>query len=192
MTASDRFESMTQTRLGAIIEPLARAMATDRATTLAAVLSSLGKSNAFADETLFAPPSASRYSRGRLWADPDGRFTVVGMTWLPGQGTPVHDHAGRWGAELVVRGTMLETSYRLGERDGSGRARLVVEHANRIDATHVGVILPSVDIHEFVNVGSGVAHTVHVYSTLVDACTTFTQDGDGWWTPAPVALAYDA
>jgi predicted metal-dependent enzyme (double-stranded beta helix superfamily) len=192
MTASDRFDSVRETRLAAIVDPLTRAMETDRATTLAAVLSSLGKSNAFADESLFAPPSASRYSRGRLWADPAGRFTIVSMTWLPGQGTAVHDHAGRWGAELVVRGTMLETSYRLGERDGAGRARLVVEHEKPIDATQVGVILPNVDIHEVTNVGTGVAHTVHVYSTLVDACTTFTPDGDGWWTPAAVALAYDA
>jgi predicted metal-dependent enzyme (double-stranded beta helix superfamily) len=183
---------VTRASLGAIVEPIARAVATDRATTLAAVLSSLGRTGAFADERLFAPPSERRYARGRLWADPDGRFTIVGMTWLPGQGTPVHDHAGRWGAELNVRGTMFETSYRLGARNADGRTQLVAERRSRIDARQIGVILPSVDVHEFSNVGSTVAHTVHVYSTLADACTTFTPDGDGWWTPAPVELACDA
>ena len=112
MTASDRFGSGTSARLGAIIEPIARAVAMDRATTLATVLAALGQSGAFAEPALFAPPADGHYTRGRIWTDPDGRFTVVGMTWLPGQGTPVHDHAGRWGAELVVRGTMHETSYR--------------------------------------------------------------------------------
>jgi predicted metal-dependent enzyme (double-stranded beta helix superfamily) len=192
MTATDRFSSATRARLAAIIEPIARAVATDRATTLATVLARLGASGAFADPSLFAPPAQARYTRGRLWTDPHGRFTVVGMTWLPGQGTPVHDHAGRWGGELVVHGTMRETSYRLGERDPAGRARLVVERESRIDATQIGVILPTVDIHAFVNAGPDVAHTVHVYSTLVDACTTFSPDGDGWWMPSPVSLAYDA
>jgi len=192
MTTSERFGSARAAHIDALIEPIARAIATDRATALAATLANLGASGAFADEHFFAEPGASRYSRARLWADPAGRFAVVCMTWLPGQGTPVHDHAGRWGAELVVHGSMRETSYRLAERDAGGRARLVLERETRIAAAQIGVVLPTVDVHQLHNDGPEIARTVHVYSSLVDACTTFTPGGDGWWTLAPVSLTYDA
>jgi len=192
MTTSERFGSARSVHVDAIIETIARAVATDRATTLAATLADLGASGAFDNVSLFAAPGESRYSRARLWADPAGHFAVVCMTWLPGQGSAVHDHAGRWGAELVVHGTMRETSYRLSERDARGRVRLVRERETPLHAAQIGVVLPTVDIHELRNDGPELAHTVHVYSSLVDACTMFTPGGDGWWTLAPVSLTYDA
>jgi predicted metal-dependent enzyme (double-stranded beta helix superfamily) len=175
-----------------IVEPIARAVESDRVSALARVLARFGATGAFADETLFAPPSDARYSRYPLWRDPKGRFAIVCMTWLPGQGTPVHDHAGRWGAELVVRGAMCETSYKVVERAQDGRSRL--EHAaeTAMKPSDISVVLPTVDVHAFHNVGSVVAHTVHVYSSLNDACTTFTPNDAEWWTPGRVELRYDA
>ena len=38
------------------------------------------------------------------------------LTWLPGQGTPLHDHGGSAGAFAVVRGTLHE---RVGAREGA-------------------------------------------------------------------------
>ena len=46
------------------------------------------------------------YGRRLLHRDPRGRYTVVVMTWGPGQGTPIHDHANLWCVECVYRGNV--------------------------------------------------------------------------------------
>jgi hypothetical protein len=46
-----------------------------------------------------------------LHRDPDGRYTVLAMVWERGQGTPLHDHAGRWCVECVYQGRIRVTSY---------------------------------------------------------------------------------
>ena len=53
------------------------------------------------------------YARRLLHRDPDGRYTVVVMTWGPGQKTALHDHAGIWCVECVVDGEMEITQYDL-------------------------------------------------------------------------------
>jgi len=165
----------------AIVERIARAVASDRAASLATVLAGLGTDGAFEDDRLFAPPDPLQYSRYPLWRDPAGRFAVISMTWLPGQGTSVHDHAGRWGAELVVSGAMRETAYAIGIRGGDGRLQLDAAAPAMARPRDVGIIVPSVDIHAFHNAGACVARTVHVYSTVHDVCTTFAPADDGWW-----------
>jgi len=173
-----------------VIEPIERAVASDRATSLAGVLARLG-TGAFADDRFFAPPHPARYTRFPLWRDPQGRFAIVCMTWLPGQGTPIHDHRGRWGAELVVRGAMHETSYGAVERRSDGATRLAPGLETTVRAGEIGIVVPTVDVHALRNTGPEVARTVHVYSTLRDACTTFVPGGDGWWVGAAVELQYD-
>src|SRR4051812_32270423 len=42
----------------------------------------------------------------RLAAEPDAEVWV--LTWLPGQGTDLHDHGGSSGAFVVVSGTLTE------------------------------------------------------------------------------------
>src|SRR6186997_971180 len=41
-------------------------------------------------------PSAENYARHLLHRDLKNRFVVLSVVWLPGQGTPIHDH-GCWG-----------------------------------------------------------------------------------------------
>ena len=166
-----------------------RAFASGDAAALVETLAALGAAGCFGQE-LFPAPNPVRYSRSRLWTDPDGRFTVACMTWLPGQGTPVHDHAGRWGAELVVRGVMLETGYRIDGGTADGRVRLAVARTAILHPAEAGAIIPAADIHAQQNVSNDVAHTVHVYSSLADVCTKFTAAGDEWGTPARVAFTY--
>ena len=45
----------------------------------------------------------TRYRRHVLYADPERRFTVLALVWLPGQTTSVHGHAA-WGAVGVYEG----------------------------------------------------------------------------------------
>ena len=46
------------------------------------------------------------------------------MTWGPGQGTPLHDHAGIWCVECVVEGEMEVRQYDLVE-ENAGSFRFV-------------------------------------------------------------------
>src|SRR3954452_13064216 len=42
------------------------------------------------EEELAGDPAC--YSQHVLHVEPDGSFSVVGLVWLPGQVTPIHDH----------------------------------------------------------------------------------------------------
>lgn len=43
------------------------------------------------------------YSRQMLYTDPDGRFSVMALRWLPGACTPIHGH-NAWGCVGVLEG----------------------------------------------------------------------------------------
>ena len=178
--------------LGSFVAPIERAVRADRVTGLARVMAQLAESGAFADHALFAPPRSDRYARRLFWRDPGGRFVVVGMTWEPGQASALHDHAGLWGAELVVDGTMEETAFRLIERDAAGRYRFRCEGEQRAEQRSVGVLIPPLEYHAFRNVGTRTAHTVHVYGGAFEFCRAFAADHDGWWRGEHVDLSYDA
>src|SRR5882724_4344657 len=62
---------------------------------------------------------ADSYARRLLHRNDDLGYTAVVMTWGPGQGTPLHDHAGIWCVEGVVEGRMDVTQYDLVEEAGA-------------------------------------------------------------------------
>jgi len=175
-----------------IIGSIGRAVKDDRAAGLALALSRLHCDGAFADPTLFAQPQSDRYARRLIWQDPEDRFVIVGMSWAPGQASPLHDHDGLWGSEIVVAGTMLETAYRVRERDGAGRLRLLPERERELACGNVGVLVPPFEYHACANVGSTVALTVHVYGGRFAQARTFAPAGDEWYDPSLHALGYDA
>ncbi|MEO6249681.1 MAG: cysteine dioxygenase, partial [Luteimonas sp.] len=41
-------------------------------------------------------PIVDHYARRELYRSQRHGYSVVAMTWGPGQGTPVHDHSGLW------------------------------------------------------------------------------------------------
>ncbi len=56
------------------------------------------------------PRAEQTYSRHILHADPQGRFTVVGLVWAPGQFSPLNPHY-TWWAFPVLSGVLSETHY---------------------------------------------------------------------------------
>ena len=82
------------------------------------------------------------YARRLLHRDPEGRYTVVVMTWGPGQKTALHDHAGIWCVECVVDGEMEITQYDLVSSDG-GNYRFTQQ--NCVAATRGAAFLPVVE-----------------------------------------------
>ena len=58
------------------------------------------------------------YARHRVHLGEHAELLV--LCWRPGQRTPIHDHAGSYGAVRVLRGVMWETIFEM--RDGEGLA----------------------------------------------------------------------
>ncbi len=175
----------------ALLDGIDRAIKDDRITALAAALGSLHASGVLDDPGLFAPPDFTHYARKLIWADPQRRFVVLGMTWAPGQGAPLHDHAGLWGGEIVVRGTMAETTYELTERIGE-RWRFHANEERVAPAGTVGMISPPFEYHALRNAGDSIAHTVHVYSGELMGMRVFSALAGGWYSEQRVHLSYDA
>ena len=175
-----------------LISRIEQAVSGDKVTGLARVMAQLDAAGSFDDPALYPAPRADRYARRLIWRDPDDRFVVVSVTWQPGQASPLHDHAGLWGVEIVVRGMMEEQAFRLVERDAQGRYRFHRESEGLVSRSSIGILLPPLEYHAFRNAGTQVAHTFHVYGGAFDHCRAFVEDDDGWWRGESVTLAYDA
>ena len=97
-----------------LIQRLDRAVATDDTDRLCinvkrVLAEVVGSGEQFVDDAFLAP-APDRYARRLLHRDPAGRYSAVVMVWGPGQGTPLHDHAGVWCVECVYRGRIRVTS----------------------------------------------------------------------------------
>lgn len=174
-----------------IIGPIERAMKDDRVTALATALADLAATSNLSDANLFAAPLADRYARRMVWRDPEERFTIVAMTWGPGQGAQLHDHAGLWGAEIVVSGTMRECSYRPLERDPQRGTRFLPTSESVLETGAIGLLIPPLEYHSYRNDATTVSQTLHVYAGAFDACTAYSPSTSDWWTGERCTLNYD-
>ncbi len=130
------------------------------------------------------------YARRLLHRDPGGRFTMVLMTWGPGQGTPLHDHAGTWCVEAVLQGEMEVTQYDLVEQDGL-RYRFVQRSATRAGVGTSGCLIPPFEYHVLRNaLPEAISITLHVYGGEMLRCAAFVPQGEGWFLRTERALTY--
>lgn len=117
-------------------------------------------------------------------------FDVMVLTWMPGQYTPVHNHAGNYGWVRLVRGQIAEESFRLVPGASVPNAAVACSVDGRtgcvgLETTGTGVIssvgaVAWVDreraIHRLGNpaaAGGDVTVTLHVYSLPHDTCLAF-------------------
>ncbi|RKN48626.1 cysteine dioxygenase [Micromonospora endolithica] len=110
----------------------------------------------------------------RLGADAD--HEVWALSWLPGQGTDLHDHGGSSGAFLVLAGALTE------ETVSGGRLRphrLAAGTGRRFGARHVHVVT---------NRDAAPAVSVHVYRPALRRMTRYLL-ADGRLRAAEVAEA---
>jgi predicted metal-dependent enzyme (double-stranded beta helix superfamily) len=130
------------------------------------------------------------YARRLLHRDPDGLYTVVVMTWGPGQKTALHDHAGIWCVECVVDGQMEITQYEL-LSDSGGRYRFAEQ--NRVSAGRgsAGCLIPPFEYHTLANaIPDRTSLTLHVYGGEMDHCHVFEPSADGSYSRVTRALSY--
>jgi predicted metal-dependent enzyme (double-stranded beta helix superfamily) len=119
-------------------------------------------------------PAPDRYARRLMHRDPQGRYTVIAMVWGPGQGTPLHDHAGIWCVECVYRGRIRVTSY--GVRGGDPNTGIVqFEQQAEILASpgEAGALIPPFEYHVIANADATPSVTIHVYGGEMTHCHVF-------------------
>ena len=136
---------------------------------------------AIADEQIALPdcvhlPVLDHYAHRELYRSPVHGYSVIAMTWGPGQATPLHDHSGLWCVEGVWSGTLQITQYALQEQAEeqfqfrAGRGLL----AGRGSA---GCLIPPHEYHTICNPSSDeIAVSVHVYQRVMESCTVFLPD----------------
>ena len=136
-------------------------------------------------------PIEDHYARREIYRSPQHGYSVVAMTWGPGQGTPVHDHCGLWCVEGVWDGELEITQYELLEADGD-RTRFRAAGGMVAGPGSAGSLIPPHEYHSIRNTSNDeVAVSVHIYKAQMEACSMFVpQDGE-WFTRAAKALPTD-
>lgn len=137
----------------------------------------------------FRQPIEGTYARRLLHRDPAGHYTMVVMTWGPGQKTALHDHAGIWCVECVVEGNMDVAQYALMSETG-GVFRF--DRRNHVVAGRgsAGCLIPPFEYHTLGNANVTPSVTLHVYGGEMDHCHVFEPSDDGSYKRVRKELSY--
>jgi predicted metal-dependent enzyme (double-stranded beta helix superfamily) len=138
----------------------------------------------------FHEARADHYARRVLFANPALGYSAVVMTWGPGQGTAVHDHAGIWCVEVVVEGQMDVTQYELDE-ERAGLYRFHPHPKVHARVGSAGCLIPPFEHHVLANALDRPSLTLHVYGGEINRCNVYLPRGDGWYERQERALSYD-
>jgi predicted metal-dependent enzyme (double-stranded beta helix superfamily) len=140
-------------------------------------------------------PIVDHYARRELYRSPRHGYSVVAMTWGPGQGTPLHDHSGLWCVEGVWHGELEITQYELLEQSGD-RFRFRAAGGMLAGPGSAGSLIPPHEYHTIRNASADdVAVSLHIYQAERACCTKFKpQQADGrgeWYVREAATLATD-
>jgi predicted metal-dependent enzyme (double-stranded beta helix superfamily) len=127
----------------------------------------------FADEVTrerypFIAYDAQRRWHQRIYRDP--RIDIWLLSWLPAQGTELHDHGGSAGAFTVLSGVLSEVVHRPGRS-----ADPLVESARQAGES---VGFGPRYVHDVRNLGTEPALSVHAYSRPLALMNYYELDGD--------------
>ncbi|MEA5445416.1 cysteine dioxygenase family protein [Gammaproteobacteria bacterium AB-CW1] len=140
----------------------------------------------------FMEAAEDHYARRLVYRDPEGRFSIVAMTWGVGQGTPLHDHCGLWCVEGVCHGRIRIEQYQHREsRDGLERFRL--EEIISSETGGAGCLIPPHEHHRILNDREDdVAVTLHIYGGDMESCNIFLPESGDWYRKESRSLQFDA
>ena len=136
-------------------------------------------------------PIVDHYARRELFRCPEQGYSVVAMTWGPGQGTPLHDHSGLWCVEGVWHGELEITQYELLERIGE-RHRFRAAGGMLAGPGSAGSLIPPHEYHTIRNANPhAVAVSLHIYQAEMACCSRFVHCEGEWYVRESTAMATD-
>ena len=138
-----------------------------------------------------ARPAGRSHARHELYRSPALGYSVVGMTWSPGQSTALHDHGGVWCVEVVLRGAVEVTGFSLVEREAD-RYRFTPRQPREIGVGSTSGIASPHEYHVVKNARDESAFTLHVYGGPLLECGTFEPCGDGSYVRRTQVLCYQS
>lgn len=143
----------------------------------------------------YLEPAGDHYARRLLHRDPAGRYTMIAMTWGPGQGTPLHDHGDSWGTVCVYTGRVRVTPYDLLATPAGEGGAWRFRPNKAIDAGRGAAdsVIPPADFHTIENPFETTAISIHVYKGEMGTAGIYLPAGEeGEYRHETKALSYDA
>jgi 3-mercaptopropionate dioxygenase len=136
-------------------------------------------------------PIQDHYARRELYRSPGLGYSVVAMTWGPGQGTPVHDHSGLWCVEGVWDGELEIVQYELLEREGE-RFHFRAAGGMHAGPGSAGSLIPPHEYHTIRNASpDAVAVSLHIYEAPMECCSKFVPQSGEWFVRQDAVLETD-
>jgi len=136
-------------------------------------------------------PIVDHYARRELYRSAEHGYSVVAMTWGPGQGTPLHDHSGLWCVEGVWHGDLEITQYELLEQVGE-RHRFRAAGGMHAGPGSAGSLIPPHEYHTIRNSSADtVAVSLHIYQAPMGCCAKFAHREGEWYARETSELATD-
>jgi len=130
------------------------------------------------------------YARRLVHRDERRGYSIVAMTWGPGQATPLHDHAGMWCVEGVWDGSIAVTQYELTGRE-DGRFRFEKRNSYQAGFGSAGCLIPPHEYHVIANAGDAPAISIHIYGGDMERCNVFEPAGGEWYAQRERSLCLD-
>jgi predicted metal-dependent enzyme (double-stranded beta helix superfamily) len=141
--------------------------------------------------TRFFEPRPDTYARRLLHRDLERGYSAVVMTWGPGQGTALHDHAGIWCVEGTIHGEMEVLQYEIDGTDPAGRFHFAPRGRVRALPGASGALIPPFEYHVLRNAKpDDISITLHVYGGEMDHCHLFHAEEEGWHRRVECRLSY--
>ena len=141
-------------------------------------------------------PITDHYARRELYTSPEHGYSVIAMTWGPGQGTKIHDHSGMWCVEGVWHGRLEITQYELAEQAREQDLyRFIPAGTINAGTGSAGSLIPPHEYHTIRNPSErDIAVSLHVYQRTMVRCGVYSPEGesDGWQRRGERLLGTDA
>jgi len=136
-------------------------------------------------------PVEGHYARRLMHRDDKRGYSIVVMTWGPGQRTPIHDHSGMWCVEGVWGGSIDVQQYEL-TRSGDDGCRFEPRNSYEAGVGSAGCLIPPFEYHSISNpCRQTAAVTLHIYGGEMECCNVFERQEDGTYLRRKSPLSYD-
>lgn len=127
-----------------------------------------------------AGQAAPYYRRIPLADHPARGYEALLILWPPGHATPIHDHAGLWGIELVLDGVLEVEAFALSLQQPA--PRLVAGDRTMLGVGDQAAFSGAGYAHRCRNLSAQQpALSLHVYGGGLDAYRSFHRQADGDW-----------